>query len=86
MKSGILPFLFAVLLTATLPAKAKNYNLRSYGLKANTTSNSAPILADAVRKIVAGHQDDTPIVLRFTKGEYHFYPTPELEREYYISN
>ena len=86
MKSGFLSFLFAVLLTATLPVKAKNYNLRSYGLKANTTSNSAPVLADAVRKIVAGHQDASPIVLRFAKGEYHFYPTPELEREYYISN
>ena len=79
-------FLALIVLAATLSVSAKNYDLSQYGIQANTTINSAPLLVNAIREIVAGHQSDTPIVLRFTKGKYHFYPTAALEREYYISN
>ena len=78
-------FSFFILLFLGLTVQAQTYDLRKYGLKANTRENSSPLLA-AIKKIVAEHQSDTPIVIRFTKGTYHFYPTTELEREYYISN
>ncbi len=79
-------FSFYILLFFGVTVQAQTYDLRKYGLKANTRENSSLLLSAAIKKIVAEHQSDTPIVLRFPKGTYHFYPTTELEREYYISN
>lgn len=77
---------FFIFIVIGLPIQAKNYHLDKYGLKANTTDNTAPVLADIIKKIVTEHKGTSPIILRFDKGTYHFYPTPALEREYYISN
>ena len=86
MKYTFLHFFIFICLIGSLPVQAKNYNLSKYGLKANKTDNAAPILAGVIKKIVAEHKGSSPIVLRFDKCNYHFYPTATLEREYYISN
>lgn len=86
MKSYLLHAFVFFLMTAALPVNAKHYDLRQYGVMANTTENTAPLLTEAIRRIVSNHRNDSPIVLRLAKGVYHFYPTTALEREYYISN
>lgn len=86
MKSSWGYFFLLIFYTAVLPVNAKNYDLRKYGLQPNTAANSAPALMAAIRQITAEHRGNSPIVLRLAKGCYHFYPTEELKREYYISN
>lgn len=86
MRTNFLYFFIFIFLLSGISVQGKNYDLRKYGLKANSTENSAPLLSAAIKKILSEHQGNTPIVLKFAKGNYHFYPTTELEREYYISN
>ena len=83
---SILFFILLFLECIPLSSDAKHYDLTKYGLIANDTTNSAPRLATAIAQIISEHQEEENIVLRFSKGIYHFYPTQELEREYYISN
>lgn len=86
MRNNFLYFFIFLFLLAGITAQGKNYDLRKYGVKANSTENTAPALYAAIKRIVAEHKGSSPIVLRMDKGNYNFYPTPELEREYYISN
>lgn len=88
MKQKIVYFLLFVFITLSgcSSVQTQTCNLEKYGLKANRTENASPVLAGAIQKIMAEHHDSTPVILRFEKGVYHFYPTAELEREYYISN
>lgn len=81
-------FLFAFMTATILPSQAKNYDLGKYGLKSNSRENSALLLSEAIQKIRKEHEHrgNSPVVLQFPKGTYHFYPTADLEREYYISN
>ena len=87
MKTYIrLVFTLVLIFIGLTPAIAKHYDLSKYGVKVNDTTNSAPRLVAAISQILSQHPKEEPIVLRFKKGTYHFYPTKELEREYYISN
>ena len=78
--------LFALLIATIFPSQAKNYDLGKYGLKPDSRENSALLLSSAIQKIVREHHSNSPVVLQFPEGTYHFYPTAALEREYYISN
>lgn len=86
MKHNFIYFFIFIFLFGYSSGFAKNYDLSHYGLKANSTENTAPLLARAIQQIVAEHRGNSPIVLMFPKGKYNFYPTKDLEREYYISN
>lgn len=86
MKHSVCYLFFLTSLFLIQSVQAENYNLLKYGLRPDVQDNAAPILARIINRIICDHQDKSPVVLRFTKGIYHFYPVKELEREYYISN
>ena len=44
-------FLALIVLAATLSVSAKNDDLSQYGIQANTTINSAPLLVNAIREL-----------------------------------
>lgn len=86
MKSYSIYSLILFTLLFCLNAEAKTYDLRKYGVIPNTEKDMTQLLSEALKKITAENDGTTPIVVKFQKGSYHFYPTEAAVREYYISN
>lgn len=86
MKHSLSFLLIVFACLAHTAVNAKTYDLRKYGLKTNSKENAVPVIAAALQKIASENPGDKGYVVKFPKGIYNFYPTKELEREYYISN
>ena len=62
------------------------YDMKDYGLKANSSKNASVVFQKVLKKIRAEYQDGDSVIIRFQKGTYNFYEKGAAEREYYISN
>ncbi len=62
------------------------YDMKDYGLKANSSKNASVVFQKVLKKIKAEYQDGDSVIIRFQKGTYNFYEKGAAEREYYISN
>ena len=80
-----LAILFSVL-TVSVTAAERVYDISQFGLKANSKKNASPVMQKALAKIKSEYKDGDRIVLRFPKGRYHFHEAGAAVREYYISN
>lgn len=80
-----LAILFSVL-TVSVTATERVYELSQFGLKANSKKNASPVVQKALAKIKSEYKEGDHIVLRFPKGRYHFHEAGAAVREYYISN
>ncbi|WP_455591450.1 right-handed parallel beta-helix repeat-containing protein [Bacteroides sp.] len=80
-----LAILFSVL-TVSVTAAERVYDISQFGLKANSKKNASPVMQKALAKIKSEYKDGDHIVLRFPKGRYHFHEAGAAVREYYISN
>lgn len=74
------------LLTVSVTAAERVYELSQFGLKANSKKNASPVVQKALAKIKSEYKEGDHIVLRFPKGRYHFHEAGAAVREYYISN
>ena len=79
-------FAVLVLLSATLSAAKKVYNMERFGIKSNTKQNCSVLMKAALEEIARDASPKDKIVLQFSLGQYDFYPEGATEREYYISN
>lgn len=80
-----LAILFSVL-TVSVTAAERVYELSQFGLKANSKKNASPVVQKALAKIKSEYKEGDHVVLRFPKGRYHFHESGAAVREYYISN
>lgn len=62
------------------------YDMKDYGLKANSSKNASVVFQKVLKKIRAEYQAGDSVIIRFQKGTYNFYEEGAAEREYYISN
>jgi len=62
------------------------YDMKDYGLKANSSKNASVVFQKVLKKIRAEYQAGDSVIIRFQKGTYNFYEKGAAEREYYISN
>ena len=62
------------------------YDMKDYGLKANSSKNASVVFQKVLKKIRAEYQDGDSVIIRFQKGTYNFCEKGAAEREYYISN
>lgn len=62
------------------------YDMKDYGLKANSSKNASVVFQKVLKKVRAEYQDGDSVIIRFQKGTYNFYEKGAAEREYYISN
>lgn len=62
------------------------YDMKDYGLKANSSKNASVVFQKVLKKIRVEYQDGDSVIIRFQKGTYNFYEKGAAEREYYISN
>ena len=87
MKKTIL-FLSAILslCCVTLHAKHKVINMRDYGVVPNKKENISLKVFNVLSELRANSSSKDKITIRFEEGSYHFYPTQDLKREYFISN
>ena len=67
-------------------AGEQTYMLSDYGLIPDQTTNSSPLLRNALEQISEKVDPDQPCTIILPKGQYHFYPEGSTERTYYISN
>ena len=67
-------------------AQTRIYEMKKFGLKADSKKNAAPVIQKALDKIKTQCHSTDSIILRLEPGRYHFYEKGAIEREYYISN
>lgn len=73
-------------LTNELVAQERVYSITSFGLKADSKKNASPVVAKALDKIKRDYKEGSNVVLKFPRGQYHFFESGSAVREYYISN
>ena len=86
MKKKHLFFVALAICSLTTWGKGKVYDMASYGIIPSKSTNNSPLIQKALRQIKESAIADESIILNFTAGEYHFFPTGSAEKEYYISN
>ncbi len=67
-------------------AQTHIYEMKKYGLKADSKINAAPIIKKILDKIKTECSTADSILLRFEPGQYNFYEKGATVKEYYISN
>lgn len=78
-------FLFSML-SVSLNAEERIYDVAEFGLKANSKKNASPLVGKIIAKIKAECEPEDSIVLRFSDGRYEFHEKGASLCEYYISN
>lgn len=86
MKLYTLLFGLLVMPALTNAQTLRVYDMKDYGLKANSSKNASVVFQKVLKKIRAEYQDGDSVIIRFQKGTYNFYEKGAAEREYYISN
>lgn len=82
--SLILSFLFLTL--CSLTAQTKVYRLSNMGILPNKSKSVSKKFIKALDKIKHESAKSDSVVILLEKGEYHFYDTESVKKEYYISN
>ncbi len=86
MKLNTLLFCLLVMPAFANAQTLRVYDMKDYGLKANSPKNASVVFQKVLKKIRAEYQDGDSVIIRFQKGTYNFYEKGATEREYYISN
>lgn len=86
MKLNTLLFCLLILPVFTNAQTLKVYDMKDYGLKANSSKNASVIFQKVLKQIKAEYQEGDSVIVRFQEGTYNFYEKGAAEREYYISN
>ena len=86
MHKFILSFVITFLSFTTPLFSQQIFNLSQYGITPGAEHNISPLVDAAIKKIRTEINDSDSIVLKFTKGTYHFYEEGATQKEYYISN
>ncbi len=91
-QSFFILFAFALSIFSSASAKENSHqnqlpdttyiDLKDYGLEKNKKRDCTEIINKALKDI----NNDVPTVIRFGRGEYHFYPGESNKRNYYESN
>lgn len=76
----------SLVLSCTTLSAQKVYEISAFGLKANSSKNTSPVLQKALAKIKAEYKEGEKVILRFPEGRYEFHEKGAAVREYYISN
>lgn len=76
---------FACILSGCVSNQDIRIDLKEWGLHPGSDMNATEIVMNALETVRKEHPNK-PLTLLFESGEYNFYPSEQLKKEYYISN